>query len=142
MNIEGNAADSERASITIQELTVRDFWKRIWLDGNLDALDELIGDSIVRHTAEGTQVLTRADLRNRLSAGLSAIRANEVNIDALAVAGDTVWAMITLRGVSLAAMAPLCVVWLAHHRIKSGRIAEIWALHQTGTDWSQQNSTT
>lgn len=119
------------------ESTVHDYWERVWLDRDLDALRELICDPIVRHTAEGTQVLTRAEFRSRLAAGLSAVRINEVRIDSITETGDTVWARLTLRGVSLASMAPLNVMWLAQYRTDHGRIAETWALHQTGIDWSR-----
>ena len=118
------------------EATVRAYWERVWLHDDLDALDELVSDPTVRHTAEGTLVLARDDLRRRLMAARSAIRANEVSIDALAVDGDRVWARLTMRGVSLATMAPMSLVWIAQYRLEGGRIAEAWTLHQTGVDWS------
>ncbi len=118
------------------ESVVRAYWERIWLERDLGALDDVVSDRIVRHTAEGTETLTRAELRNRLAGAFDAVRASEVSFDAITTEGATVWVRLTLRGVSLGAAAPMSLVWLAQYRIEHGRIAELWALHQPGADWS------
>ena len=134
----GDIGDDQAASTpeTSPESVVRAYWERVWLGRDLDALDEVVADPLVRHTAEGTQVMARSDLRRRLSGAFEAVCASEVDFDALAVEGDSVWVRLTLRGVSLATAGPLSVAWLAQYRIDGGRIAELWALHQPGTDWS------
>ena len=119
------------------ESVVRGYWDRIWLERDLDALDDLVADPVVRHTAEGTEVLTRRELRQRLAGAFDAVRATEASIEALAADGDAVWVRLTLRGVSLATVAPMTLVWLAQYRVEGGRIAELWALHQPGVDWAQ-----
>lgn len=119
------------------ETVVRAYWERVWLERDLDALEDLVADPVVRHTAEGTQSLTRQQMRQRLAGAFETVRATEVSIDAICADGSTVWIRLTLRGVSLATAAPMSLVWLAQYRIEGGRIAELWALHQPGTDWSE-----
>ena len=121
---------------TAGESVVREYWERVWLGRDLDALEDLVADQVVRHTAEGTETLTRLGLRRRLAGAFEAVRASEVSIDALVAEGDAVWVRFTLRGVSLATAAPMSFAWLAQYRIEGGRIAELWALHQPGADWS------
>ncbi len=117
------------------ETVVRSYWERIWLLRDLAALEDLVADPVVRHTAEGTQTLTRSELRRRLCGAFEAVRASEVSIDALAVDGQTAWVRLTVRGVSLATSAPTTLAWIAQYRVAGGRIAEIWGLHQAGVDW-------
>ncbi len=121
---------------TDPESVVRAYWERVWLERDLDALDDVVADRIVRHTAEGTETLTRRELRNRLAGAFDAVRATEVSFDAMTTAGSTVWARITLRGVSLATAAPMSLAWLAQYRVDGDRIAELWGLHQPGAEWS------
>ena len=121
---------------TAAESAVRGYWERVWLERDLDALEDLVADPIVRHTAEGTETLTRRELRHRLAGAFEAVRASEVSFDAVAAEGNTVWVRLTLRGVSLATAAPMSLAWLAQYRVENGRIAELWALHQPGADWS------
>ena len=44
---------------TAGESVVREYWERVWLGRDLDALEDLVADQVVRHTAEGTETLTR-----------------------------------------------------------------------------------
>ena len=118
------------------ETVVRAYWERVWLERDLDALEDLVADPVVRHTAEGTESLTRRELRRRLAGAFEAVRASEVSIDAITADGPVAWVRLTLRGVSLATAAPMSLAWLAQYRIEGGRIAELWALHQPGADWS------
>ena len=122
---------------TAAESAVRGYWERVWLERDLDALEDLVADPIVRHTAEGTETLTRRELRRRLAGAFEAVRASEVSFDAVTAEGNTVWVRLTLRGVSLATAAPMSLAWLAQYRIEGERIAELWALHQPGADWTR-----
>ena len=132
----GEHGDNRSSDDGGEASVVRGYWQRIWLERDLDALEDLVADPTVRHTAEGTQTLTRAELRGRLAGAFEAVRVSEVSFDALTADGATVWARLTLRGVSLATAAPMTLAWIAQYRVSGGRIAEIWALHQPGVDWS------
>ena len=118
------------------ESVVRAYWERVWLERDLDALEDLVTDPVVRHTAEGTQSLTRREYRRRLADAFEAVRATEVSIDSITADGPLAWVRLTLRGVSLATAAPMSLAWLGQYRIEGGRIVELWALHQPGADWS------
>ena len=115
---------------------VRSYWQHVWLDRDLDALDDLVTDPSIRNTADGTRELSTADLKALLRDALCAVRGKDMTVDAVAVDGSNVWIRLTLHGISIATMSPLTFTWLAQYRIVDGRIAEAWALHQTGVDWS------
>lgn len=118
------------------ESVVRRYWERIWLERDLDALESLVSEPIVRHGPDGTETLTRRQLRQRLAGAFEAVRACEVSFDAITTEGATVWARLTLRGVSLATAAPMSLAWMAQYRVEGGLIVELWSLHQAGADWS------
>ncbi|MDE0656344.1 MAG: nuclear transport factor 2 family protein [Acidimicrobiaceae bacterium] len=132
----GDTDSDHAAGAASAESVVRAYWERVWLEQDLDALEDLVTEPVVRHTAEGTQSLTRHQYRRRLADAFEAVRATEVSIDSVTADGLTVWIRLTLRGVSLATAAPMSLAWLGQYRIEGGRIAELWALHQPGTDWS------
>jgi len=134
----GDTDSDHAAGAASAESVVRAYWERVWLEQDLDALEDLVTDPVVRHTAEGAQSLTRREYRRRLADAFEAVRATEVSIDSVTADGLTVWIRLTLRGVSLATAAPMSLAWLGQYRIEGGRIAELWALHQPGTDWSAQ----
>ncbi len=117
------------------ESVVRSYWERIWLERDLDALEDLVSEPIVRHGPDGTETLTRRQLRQRLAGAFEAICASEVSVHALSADGDTIWIRLTLRGVSLATASAMLVAWMGQYRVAGGRIAEIWSLHQAGIDW-------
>ena len=134
----GDTGNDQAASTpeTSPESVVRAYWERVWLERDLDALEDLVTDPVVRHTAEGTQSLTRREYRRRLADAFEAVRATDVSIDSITADGALAWVRLTLRGVSLATAAPMSLAWLGQYRVEDGRIAELWALHQPGADWS------
>lgn len=130
------ADDTGQDHMSDPESVVRRYWERIWLERDLDALESLVSEPIVRHGPDGTETLTRRQLRQRLAGAFDAVRASEVSFDAITTAGATVWVRLTVRGVSLATAAPMSLAWLAQYRVEGGRIVELWGLHQAGADWS------
>ena len=114
---------------------MRSYWERIWLERDLDALEDLVSEPIVRHGPDGTETLSRRQLRQRLAGAFEAIRATEVSVHALTADGDTAWIRLTMRGVSLATASAILVAWMGQFRVSGGRITEIWSLHQAGIDW-------
>ena len=130
------ADDRGRDNPSDAESVVRRYWERIWLERDLDALESLVAEPIVRHGPDGTETLTRRQLRQRLASAFDAVRASEVSFDAITTEGADVWVRLTVRGVSLATAAPMSLAWLAQYRVEGGRIVELWGLHQAGADWS------
>ena len=118
------------------ERVVRDYWQKIWVDADLDSLADVVAEPTIRHTIDGTHELTLAALRQRISDALRTICGSEVSIDSITVDGDTVWARVTLKGTTLATMAPLTLTWMAQYRLEGDKIAEMWALHRSGLDWN------
>ena len=130
------ADDRVRGDPSDAESVVRRYWERIWLERDLDALESLVAEPIVRHGPDGAETLTRRQLRRRLAGAFDAVRASEVSFDAITTEGADVWVRLTVRGVSLATAAPMSLAWLAQYRVEGGRIVELWSLHQAGADWS------
>ena len=130
------ADDTGQDHMSHAESVVRRYWERIWLERDLDALESLVSEPIVRHGPDGTETLTRPQLRQRLASAFEAVRACELSFDAITTEGATVWVRLTVRGVSLATAAPMSLAWLAQYRVEGGRIVELWGLHQAGADWS------
>ena len=118
------------------EATVRSYWRRVWLDRDLGALDELITDPSIRHSARGSHTYTTDELKALLGDALSAVRGADVSFDAITVDAPYAWVRLTLQGVSIATMTPLTISWLVQYRFERGRIAETWSLHQANADWS------
>ena len=117
------------------EQVVEHYWRHVWLERDFSVLGDSYTDPTVRHTVNGTRTVTVAELEKDLSESLRAYRGDDFSIDQLTVVDDIAWLRLTLRGVSLAAMTPLVITWLAQYRIADGLIAETWALHCNGLDW-------
>ena len=130
------ADDAGQDHMSDAESVVRRYWESIWLERDLDAREGLVSEPIVRHGPDGTETLTRPQLRQRLASAFEAVRACELSFDAITTEGATVWVRLTVRGVSLATAAPMSLAWLAQYRVEGGRIVELWGLHQAGADWS------
>lgn len=124
------------AEMADAERVVRDYWQKVWVDADLDSLADVVAEPTIRHTIDGTHELTLAALRQRISDALRTICGSEVSIDSITVDGDTVWARVTLKGTTLATMAPLTLTWMAQYRLEGDKIAEMWALHRSGLDWN------
>ena len=86
---------------------VRSYWDRVWIDRDLDALDDLVTDPSIRHTATGTISFSTEELKAHLRDALCAIRTEQLTIEAISVDGPNVWLRATLHTVSLATMTPI-----------------------------------
>lgn len=119
---------------TAHEIVER-YWQRVWLERDLDAVAESYSDPTIRHTVHGTRTVSVEQLQRDLTDSLRGFRGESFSIDQLTVDGDIAWLRLTLRGVSLAAMTPIVITWMAQYRLDHGCIAETWVLHQSGLDW-------
>ena len=117
------------------EAVVRTYWDHIFVARDLDALDDLVTDPSIRHTADGTRKFTPSELKDHLRDALCAFRTESLSIEALEVVGDSVWLRANVQAVSLATMSPINFAWMAQYRVEGDRIAEAWALHQTNMTW-------
>ena len=117
------------------ETVVQQYWTSVWIDRDLSVLGDLYTDPTIRHTVNGSRTVDLATLAGTLSESLRAMRGESFTIDKLTVVDDIAWLRLTLRGMSLAAMTPIEITWIAQYRLEGGRIAETWALHQAGLGW-------
>ena len=124
------------AEMADAERVVRDYWQKVWVEADLDSLADVVAEPTIRHTIDGTHELTLAALRQRIADALRTMCGSEVSIDSITVDGDMVWARVTLKGTTLATMAPLTLTWMAQYRLEGDKIAEMWALHRSGLDWN------
>lgn len=124
---------SERAAAAAE--VVRRYWDDVWLQRDLSVLGDLYTEPTVRHTSSGSRTMTLADLERQLGDALNALRGESFKIDALTIVDDVAWVRLTLHGVSMATMAPMIFTWMAQYRLEGNKIAETWALHQSGLDW-------
>lgn len=115
---------------------VRRYWEGVWGGGELDLVDELFADPYVRHNRNGTEVLTRARIKQDLVQYWRSLRNAEVTVDDLVAAGDRVWSRVTVRGVGEDSDRHV-VTFLQQARIVDGRYAESWSLAAPDVDWSR-----
>ena len=114
---------------------VRAYWERVWNKGELEAVDELIADPYVRHSANGNVIRARARVREDMGRYLELLADTEVTIEDQAVSGDTVWTRISLRGLNVETEEMVILSWLHVARVADGRIAEGWNLNAP-VDWT------
>jgi len=113
------------------------WWNEVWRDGRVDALDDLLADPFVRHTATGTETVSVKAYKARLVDFQRALSRAETRIDERIVDGDRVWTRATSRGLNRQTGELAVVTWMMIQRIADGRIAEHWMLTVTGVDWAK-----
>lgn len=110
-------------------------WNLVWLGERSDTFEELLTESFVRHTREGTTYQTPSGYRRSVGDATRNTTGTEVRIDHIEQVGDHVYARLTLLGVSLTTGDPMVISTIGDYRIEGGRIAESWMMHQPGLDW-------
>ena len=114
---------------------VRAYWERVWNQGDLDALDELLTDPYTRHSGNGNIVRERKHVRKDMARYMRALYKVSATVEEQAVSGSTVWTRLTLRGVNVETEEALVYSWLHVARVIDGRISETWNLN-AAVDWS------
>ena len=113
------------------------WWVEVWRDGRIDALDEILADPFIRHTASGSETVARATYKARLAEFQRALSRAETRIDDRVVDGDRVWTRATSNGINRETGELAVVTWLLIQRIADGRIAEHWVATIAGIDWTR-----
>ncbi len=129
----GAPIDGDAAVLAVSDR----WWTDVWRDGNIDVLDELLTDPFVRHTATGSETVSRRAYKARLTEFQRALARADTQIDDRVVAGDRVWTRATSRGVNRETGELAVVTWLLIQRIADGCIAEHWVATIAGTDWTR-----
>lgn len=112
------------------------WWDAIWRDGDLDAVDRLFTDPILRHTSSGSDRSSRQSFKELIAQTQRILARAETTIDDRVVDGDTVWTRATSRGINRETGERSVMSWLLVQRIVDGRIAEHWVAAYPGVDWT------
>jgi len=115
---------------------VRRYWQDVWGRQDVDLVDELMADPYIRHSAIGTTVLRRTDLKKDLAQAWRLLHGAVTTVDDQAVSGDRVWTRATTRGVNVETDKASVLTWLIVHRVEGGRLAESWSATLPGVDWT------
>ena len=117
------------------EALVTRLWQTIWMDGDIDVLDEIVADPYIRHTRDGTVSAPPSAYIRHLAGVVRTIRGTEVRILDIASVDDMVFARVHLAGVNLDTGSELDLTWMTQYRVADGRIAEAWTMHLSDLDW-------
>lgn len=114
---------------------VRQWQERGWGEGDLDAVDDLVGETFTRHTGSGTATRTRAELKDDLRQYQRALHQPTIAVHERVVDGELVWSRTTMRGCNLDTGEQRTVDSLQIHRVVDGLIVEAWSLHAAAGNW-------
>jgi predicted SnoaL-like aldol condensation-catalyzing enzyme len=115
---------------------VGDYWRRVWNEGDVEAIDELLADPYIRHSAGGSVVRDRKQVSEDVARYFEALADATATIDDQTTSGDTVWTRLTLRGLNVETEEAVVLSWLHVARVADGRIAEAWHLNAP-VDWTK-----
>ncbi|RBY86007.1 hypothetical protein DQ240_10765 [Blastococcus sp. TF02A-26] len=111
------------------------YWDGLWHRRDLAVVDELIGDTYVRHSSAGTLTLSRAEFKREIAGAWRLLHDATTTVDDQIAEGDRVWTRATTQGINLDTGAMTVVTWLTVHRLDGGRIVESWTASLPGVDW-------
>lgn len=113
----------------------RRYWIEIWGRGDMQVVDEVFADPIVRHHGSGTETTSRAEYRKRMGEIQRVLHKPETTIDDCVIDGDHVWVRATSRGLNKELGEMSTMTWLVIQRLEDGRIVEQWTLTTNDVDW-------
>jgi ketosteroid isomerase-like protein len=114
---------------------VRAWWERVWREGDLDALDELLTDPFTRHTSAGSETISREAYKAKLANSQRLLYRPDTTIADDAVAGDRIWTRATSQGLNLDTGEVATITWITIHRVEDGRLAEAWIAALVDVEW-------
>lgn len=117
----------------------RRYWNGVWHERDLDAVDVIMTDPYTRHSAAGTAVLSRAQIKRELTQSWELLHGAQTTIDDQSISGDRIWTRATTTGVNLHTGEASVLTWLIVHRVDSGRFAESWSATLPGVDWRERS---
>jgi hypothetical protein len=112
------------------------WWKRVWHDGDVGLMDELVAERYVQHSARGNVVLDRGEFKKRMVQYQRVLHGAVTTVDDYTVDGDKLWMRATSRGANLEANAASIVTWLIVYRFEAGRVVEAWVATVPDIDWT------
>jgi len=116
---------------------MRVWWDRVWGEGDLDALDELITDPYTRHTSAGSETIGRDAYKAKLANSQRLLYRPDTVLDDEVVVGDKIWTRATSQGLNLDTGEVATITWMTIHRVQDGRLAEAWIAALVGVEWDR-----
>jgi hypothetical protein len=116
-------------------VVVQRWQERGWGDGDLSAVDELVGERFTRHDRSGTTIRTRAELKDDLRQYQRALHKPTITVHDRVVNGDRVWSRVTMRGCNLDTGEERTLDLLQIHRVENGLLVEAWSLYASDSNW-------
>lgn len=116
---------------------LRSWWDRVWGEGDLGAIDDLLTDPYIRHTSAGTETISAAAYKQKLVQYQRVLHKAVTTVDDEVVVGDRIWTRATSRGLDLETGEMTVITWMTVHRIEGDRIAEVWNAALVGVDWER-----
>jgi hypothetical protein len=117
---------------------LKSWWDRVWREGDLRAVDELLTDPYIRHTSAGTEVVSPAQYKQKLVNHQRTLHKAVTTVDDEVVVGDKIWTRATSRGLDLETGEMRVITWMTVHRIEGDRLAEAWISAMVGVDWERK----
>jgi hypothetical protein len=114
---------------------MRTWWDRVWGEGDLDALDDLLTDPYRRHTSAGSETVGRNEYKAKLAHTQRLLYRPETTIEDEVVVDDKIWSRATSKGLNLDTGDMVTITWLTVHRIEGDRLAEAWIAAIVGVEW-------
>jgi ketosteroid isomerase-like protein len=116
---------------------LRSWWDRVWGEGDLDALDEILTDPYTRHTSAGSETITRAAYKAKLANSQRLLYRPDTTVEDEVVVGDKIWTRATSTGLNLDTGEVATITWMTIHRVEDGRLAEAWIAALVGVKWDR-----
>lgn len=116
---------------------LRAWWERVWREGDLDALDELLTEPYTRHTSAGSETIGRDAYKQKLATSQRLLYRPDTTIDDEVVVGDRIWSRATSTGLNLDTGEVAVITWMTVHRVEDGRLAEAWIATLVGVQWDR-----
>ena len=116
---------------------LKSWWDRVWGEGDLTALDDLLTNPYIRHTQAGTEVISPAAYRLKLVQYQRILHKAVTTVDDEVVVGDKIWTRATSRGLNMETGELTVFTWMTVHRIEGDRLAEAWVSAMVGVDWER-----
>jgi ketosteroid isomerase-like protein len=119
------------------QVLLRSWWDRVWGEGDLDALDEILTDPYTRHTSAGSETISRASYKAKLANSQRLLYRPDTTVEDEVVVGDKIWTRATSTGLNLDTGEVATITWMTIHRVESGRLAEAWIAALVGVKWDR-----
>jgi ketosteroid isomerase-like protein len=116
---------------------LRSWWDRVWGEGDLDALDEILTDPYTRHTSAGSETITRAAYKAKLANSQRLLYRPDTTVEDEVIVGDKIWTRATSTGLNLDTGEVATITWMTIHRVEDGRLAEAWIAALVGVKWDR-----